>query len=117
MNLSDLPAVNACLNSLSAIFLTAGYYFIRRKNQMAHRNCMLSAFATSTLFLICYLIYHFYAGRTVFKEPAWFRPINLTILLTHTLLAVVILPRAKGSAGRAARSRPPGACASTEWSD
>jgi uncharacterized membrane protein YozB (DUF420 family) len=105
MNLSDLPAVNACLNSLSAIFLTAGYYFIRRKNQMAHRNCMLSAFATSTLFLICYLIYHFYAGRTVFKEPAWFRPIYLTILLTHTLLAVVILPLVLLTLSRALHGR------------
>jgi putative membrane protein len=92
MTLADLPAINACLNSLSAIFLSAGYFFIRHKRVSAHRNCMVSAFITSTIFLICYLVYHFYAGRTVFKEPQWFRPIYLVILLTHTVSAVVIVP-------------------------
>ena len=52
MTIHDLPAVNASLNGLSAIFLTAGYIFIRRKNQTAHRNCMLAAFVTSIVFLI-----------------------------------------------------------------
>ena len=60
MSPADLPAVNACLNGISAIFLGAGYYFIRRKNQIAHRNCMIAAFAASTLFLACYLTYHGY---------------------------------------------------------
>src|SRR5260221_344230 len=78
MSLADLPVVNASLNGLSAIFLGAGYYFIRRKNQTAHRNCMVSAFVTSTLFLVCYITYHTYVayvlhrGPTVFKDPAWF---------------------------------------------
>jgi len=100
MSLADLPAVNACLNGISAIFLGAGYYFIRRKNQTAHRNCMIAAFAASTLFLACYITYHGYLawylhrGPTVFREPAGFRPIYLGILLTHTLLAVVIVPLA-----------------------
>lgn len=94
----DLPAVNGSLNALSTLFLTAGYIFIRRKNQIAHRNCMVGALITSTLFLICYLTYHFYLayvlhkGPTRFVDPAWFRPVYLVILLTHTLLAVVILP-------------------------
>ena len=98
MSVADLPAVNACLNGISAIFLGAGYYFIRRKNQVAHRNCMIAAFVTSTLFLICYLTYHGYValhlkrGPTVFRDPAWFRPIYLGILLTHTVLAIVIVP-------------------------
>jgi putative membrane protein len=98
MTLLDLPAVNGSLNALSAVFLTAGYIFIKRKNQNAHRNCMAAALVTSTLFLICYLTYHFYLayylhkGPTKFTDPAWFRPIYLGILLTHTLLAVVILP-------------------------
>jgi len=92
MSLSDLPALNACLNSLSAILLSAGYYFIRRKNRTAHRNCMVAAVVTSTLFLISYLVYHFNAGRTVFKDPQWFRPIYLALLVSHTLLAVAILP-------------------------
>lgn len=92
MSLADLPAVNACLNGLSTVFLSTGYYFIRRKNRLAHRNCMLAAFVTSAVFLACYLIYHYNAGRTVFKDPAWFRPIYLALLLTHTVLAVVIVP-------------------------
>jgi len=92
MSLTDLPAINACLNSLSTVFLFAGYLFIKRKNKIAHRNCMVAALVTSTLFLVSYLIYHFNAGRTVFLKPEWFRPIYLAILLTHTVLAVVIVP-------------------------
>ena len=105
MNLSDLPAVNASLNCLSAILLSAGYYFIRRKNQAAHRNCMVAAVCTSTLFLISYLVYHSQAGRTVFREPQWFRPIYLTILLTHTVLAVVIVPMVLVTLSRAIQGR------------
>src|SRR5688500_11509744 len=92
MNLSDLPAVNACLNGASTVLLTLGYIFIKRGRQDAHRNCMVGALITSTLFLACYLYYHFYAGRTTFRDPQWFRPIYLVILLTHTVLAVVIVP-------------------------
>jgi uncharacterized membrane protein YozB (DUF420 family) len=93
MTVHDLPAVNASLNGLSAIFLTAGYIFIRQKIKVAHRNCMLAAFVTSIFFLACYLTYHT-SVRTVthFREPEWFRPIYLTILLTHTVLAGVIVP-------------------------
>ena len=106
MSLSDLPAVNACLNGLSAVFLTTGYVFIRRGNKIAHRNCMVSAFVTSTIFLICYLTYHF-TVRTVtrFEKPEWFRPIYLTILLTHTVLAVVIVPLVLMTLGRAVKQR------------
>lgn len=105
MSLSDLPAVNACLNSASTVFLTLGYYFIRRGRKIAHRNCMISALVTSALFLTSYLIYHFNAGRTVFAEPQWFRPIYLVILLTHTVLAVVIVPLVLMSVSRAIRQR------------
>ena len=98
MTLLDLPAVNATLNGLSATFLVAGFVFIKRGNKIAHRNCMISAFVTSVVFLGCYLTYHGYLacvlhrGPTRFVNPAWFRPIYLTILLTHTMLAVVIVP-------------------------
>jgi len=98
MSISDLPVVNASLNGLSALFLAAGYYYIKTRQQTAHRNCMIAAFVTSIAFLICYLTYHTYLGYvlhrgpTHFKDPAWFRPIYLTILLTHTILAVVIVP-------------------------
>jgi uncharacterized membrane protein YozB (DUF420 family) len=93
MTVHDLPAVNATLNGLSAIFLTLGFIFIKRGNIIAHRNCMISAFCTSTIFLACYLTYHFTVKTvTHFVEPAWFKPIYLTILLTHTVLAVTIVP-------------------------
>jgi putative membrane protein len=93
MNVHDLPALNATLNGLSALLLLAGWSFIRRGNRVAHRNCMIGALGTSTLFLASYLTYH-YLSHTVtrFVEPAWFRPIYLAILLSHTVLAVVILP-------------------------
>jgi uncharacterized membrane protein YozB (DUF420 family) len=98
VSIHDLPAVNASLNGLSAVFLTAGFIFIRRKSKIAHRNCMIAAFVTSIVFLCCYLTYHGYLaivlhqGPTRFENPLWFRPIYLTILLTHTILAVVIVP-------------------------
>ncbi len=105
MSLADLPAVNACLNALSAVFLSAGYYFIRRKNQSTHRRCMLAAVFTSALFLVCYLVYHARAGRTVFKDPPWFRTPYLAILLTHTVLAAAIVPMVLVTLSRALRQR------------
>jgi len=98
MSIYDLPAVNATLNGLSAILLASGFYFIKRGNRIAHRNCMIAAFATSTLFLACYLTYHGYLGwvlhrgPTRFVNPPQWRPVYLAILLTHTALAVVIVP-------------------------
>lgn len=105
MSLTDLPAINACLNGTSTVLLAFGYYFIKQKRQIAHRNCMVGALATSTLFLISYVIYHSYAGRTVFRDPAWFRPIYLVILLTHTVLAVAIVPMVLMTVVRAFRER------------
>jgi uncharacterized membrane protein YozB (DUF420 family) len=104
VNLSDLPAVNACLNSVSAILLTGGFLFIKRKKQRAHRNCMIAALATSTLFLVSYLYYHAHAGSTKFPEN-WFRPYYLIILLTHTVLAVVIVPLILAAVVQAARGK------------
>ena len=98
MTIHDLPVANATLNGLSAVFLALGFFFIKRGNKIAHRNCMISAFATSVIFLGCYLTYHGYLalvlhqGPTRFLNPAWFRPIYLTILLTHTILAAAIVP-------------------------
>ena len=92
MKLSDLPALNAFLNGLSAMLLTAAFIFIRRKNIVAHRRCMLAAVTCSILFLISYLTYHAHAGTTYFRDPPWFRPIYLTLLGTHTVLAATIIP-------------------------
>ena len=93
MSLHDLPASNATFNGLAGVFLAFGYYFIKRGNKTAHRNCMIAAVCSSTLFLTGYLIYHFTVkGITHFRDPAWFRPIYLTLLFPHLTLAVVILP-------------------------
>ncbi|HEV2694344.1 MAG TPA: DUF420 domain-containing protein [Verrucomicrobiae bacterium] len=98
MSIHDLPVVNATLNGLSAIFLTLGFIFIKRGNKIAHRNCMITAFCTSVIFLACYLTYHtwlavvLHRGPTRFLEPQWFRPIYLTLLGTHTILAAAIVP-------------------------
>ena len=92
MSLSDLPALNACLNAASTVLLTIGYIFIKQGRQNAHRNCMVGALITSTLFLACYLVYHYNAGRTTFRDPQWFRPYYLISLLTQTVLAIAIVP-------------------------
>jgi len=106
MTVSDLPAINASLNGLSAVFLAAGFYFIRRKNVIAHRRCMISAFATSTVFLACYLTYHFSVRAvTRFSGQGWIRPVYFTLLISHILLAVVILPLAIVTLTRGLRAR------------
>ena len=106
MTVHDLPAVNATLNGLSAVFLALGFIFIKRGQKTAHRNCMIAAFCTSVIFLACYLTYHALVKTvTHFVEPAWFRPIYLTILLTHTVLAVVIVPLVFMTLSRAVKQR------------
>ncbi|RME96366.1 MAG: DUF420 domain-containing protein [Verrucomicrobia bacterium] len=92
MNLSDLPALNACFNATAATLLLVGRRHIRHGREKAHRACMIGALLASALFLAGYLYYHAHAGRTVFAEPAWFRPVYLVILLTHTVLAAAIVP-------------------------
>ena len=106
MTLSDLPIVNACLNGLSAVFLLAGYVLIKQQKQTAHRNCMIAAFVTSALFLICYLTYHLTVHTlTRFKNPEWFKSIYISLLVSHTVLAVVIVPMAFVTLSRAIKAR------------
>ena len=111
MTLSDLPAVNASLNGLSTVLLVLGWLHIKAGRRIAHRNCMIGAFATSSLFLACYLTYHFQMqklhGRahTSFTDPAWFRPIYLAILVTHLIGAFAILPLVTLTFQRAIRER------------
>ena len=87
-----LPAVNACLNASCALFLVAGYLFIRRKNIAAHRLCMTIAFALSVLFLAGYLTHHALHGSTRFTGTGWVRPAYFALLISHTVLALVIVP-------------------------
>ena len=98
-----LPHLNAALNTTSALLLLAGFRFIRLGRIQAHRNCQISAVVTSTLFLISYLTYHYYHGATRFTGEGFVRPVYFTILLTHTILAVVIVPLILVTLYRAAR--------------
>jgi putative membrane protein len=90
--ISSLPELNAALNAISAVLLIAGYRFIRRRNIKAHKRCMVSAFVTSTLFLVSYLTYHFHSGIKRFTGQGAVRAVYFSILTTHTILAVVIVP-------------------------
>lgn len=89
---SYLPHVNAVLNSSSAALLLSGYTFIRAGRIAAHRACQIGALVVSGLFLTSYLTYHYYHGATRFKGEGFARPLYFTILTSHTILAVVIVP-------------------------
>ena len=89
---SWLPHLNACLNTTSALLLFTGYRFIRARNVVAHRACQIAALAISIVFLASYLTYHFNHGATRFQGTGLVRPIYFTILTTHTILAMVIVP-------------------------
>jgi putative membrane protein len=98
-----LPHVNACLNATSAVLLIVGYRFIRKLRVDAHRKCQVAAFLTSTLFLISYLTYHYYHGDTRFLGQGIVRPFYFTVLISHVILAVVIVPLILITLYRAAR--------------
>ena len=87
-----LPHLNACLNGTSAILLFSGWRFIKAHNVAAHRACQISALIVSLLFLASYLTYHYSHGTTRFQGTGLARPIYFTILTTHTILAIVIVP-------------------------
>jgi len=93
-----LPHVNALLNATSGIFLITGYVLIRRRKIAAHRRSMIAAFIASIIFLISYVLYHsllaYHLGQgpTRFKGEGWVRPVYFFILISHTLLAIVIVP-------------------------
>jgi uncharacterized membrane protein YozB (DUF420 family) len=105
MSISDLPVVNASLNGLSALLLAAGYACIRNGRRDAHRNCMIAALVCSTLFLTSYLVYHFHVGSVRFTGQGPIRTAYFAILLTHTILAVLIVPLVATTVTRALRER------------
>jgi uncharacterized membrane protein YozB (DUF420 family) len=89
--ISLLPSINATLNALSAVLLVCGYVLIRRKQIARHRRVMLTAFVTSCLFLVCYLVYHAQVGSVPFHhEGTTLRTVYLSILFTHTVLAATV---------------------------
>ena len=111
MTTADLPALNACLNATSAVFLLLGYWQIRQKKVTAHRFFMSAAFLTSVLFLTSYLYYHYHYGSTKFQGQGAVRLVYFAILLTHTVLAAVIVPMIlitlrRALKGEFARHRP-----------
>jgi uncharacterized membrane protein YozB (DUF420 family) len=110
VTVTDLPAVNATLNAIAAVLLAAGYVLIRSGRREMHRKVMLAAFATSTVFLASYLVYHAQVGSVRFTRQGIVRPIYFTILFTHVVLAAAVLPLAlitlsRGLKGRFARHR------------
>ena len=102
-DLQDLPAINATLNGLAAIFLLTGYALIRRGRRELHKRCMLAALTTSALFLVCYVVYHANVGSRPFAGQGAIRLVYFTILITHVTLAAIILPLALTTARRGLR--------------
>jgi len=94
ISIHDLPAINASLNATAAVLLVWGYILIRRRSIAAHRKVMLAAFVTSSVFLCCYLIYHYNVGSVRFPRSGTIRTIYLSILATHTALAAAVPPLA-----------------------
>ena len=105
MDLSSLPTLNAILNSISGLFLVTGYLMIRQRRIRAHRACMLGAFTTSTLFLISYLTYHANVGSVAFTGSGAIRVVYFAILISHIVLAGLILPLALVTLVQALRER------------
>ncbi|AUN96733.1 DUF420 domain-containing protein [Bacteriovorax stolpii] len=89
---SSLPAVNAFLNALTAIFLVTGYYAIKTNDRELHIRLMLAATLTSACFLVSYVTYHHFQGDTKFLAQGWIRPVYFFILITHILLSIVQVP-------------------------
>jgi putative membrane protein len=85
-------ALNASLNGVSGVLLAGGYAAIRAGKRDVHKRFMISAFGVSTVFLISYVVYHIRVGHVPFQGQGWVRPIYFALLLSHTILAIVIVP-------------------------
>ena len=107
MTVHDLPAVNASLNALSGILLICGYTLMRMKRIDLHRKAMTAAFATSALFLVCYVVYHAQVGSVRFTREGFVRTLYFTILITHVTLAFSVVPLAIVTLSRGLNGRFP----------
>jgi uncharacterized membrane protein YozB (DUF420 family) len=105
VTVSDLPGLNAALNSLAALLLTTGWVAIRRRRIAVHRACMIAAFATSTVFLVSYLVYHYHVGSKPFQGHGAVRVAYLVILFSHIVLAATIVPLSLVTLSRALAGR------------
>lgn len=90
MDIHSLPAINATLNGTAAVLLTSGYILIRKRAVDAHKRMMIAAFAVSSVFLVCYLIYHFQVGSVHYPHTGVLRTVYFAILISHTLLAATV---------------------------
>ena len=99
------PALNASLNGTSAVLLLTGRVLIARRRMAAHRVCMIAAVATSGLFLTCYLFFHWKVGNILFLGQGWSRPVYFAILISHVVLAIVIVPMAIITLNRGLKAR------------
>jgi uncharacterized membrane protein YozB (DUF420 family) len=94
MTIADLPALNAVLNFVSTVFISSGWYYIRRNYWQRHVVCMVTAVISSTFFLTSYLIYHAHVGEksSHFAGHGLVRGFYFAMLISHILLAFVTLP-------------------------
>jgi uncharacterized membrane protein YozB (DUF420 family) len=99
------PAVNATLNGSSAVLLLIGRWFIGRGRISIHRAFMIAALVSSSAFLVSYLYYHAHVGSVHFQGQGWSRPVYFTILISHTILAAVVVPMVIITLSRALRER------------
>jgi putative membrane protein len=105
MSLHDLPAINAALNGISAVLLVVAWILILNRRIDAHRRVMIAAFSTSSLFLVCYVIYHAQVGSVRFTRQGLVRPLYFGILITHVTLAAAVLPLAIITLSRGLKAR------------
>jgi putative membrane protein len=105
MDVHILPAVNATLNAISGVLLLIAYALIRARRIEQHRRVMIAAFVTSSLFLVCYTIYHAQVGSVRFTREGFVRPLYFTILITHVTLAAAVLPLAIVTLSRGLKAR------------
>ena len=115
MDVTDLPGVNATLNAVSALLLSVGYVLIRTGRVGPHRVCMVAACTTSTLFLACYVIYHLHVGSVAFTGQGPIRAVYFTVLISHIVLAALILPLALVTLLQALRARFAAHAAIARW--
>jgi uncharacterized membrane protein YozB (DUF420 family) len=109
------PVINATLNGTSAVLLLIGRSFIKRGRMAAHRAVMITALVSSSLFLISYVYYHAHVGSVRFQGQGWSRPVYFSILISHTLLAITIVPMVIITLSRALRERFDRHCAIARW--
>jgi putative membrane protein len=105
MTVADLPALNASLNALATVFLVVGWLLIKSGRRDAHRAAMVAALTCSAAFLTSYLVYHYHVGSVPFQGQGPIRIVYFTILITHVILAIVIVPLVVVTVGRALANR------------